>query len=183
MDRALISSIQSGSETAFRQVYDTFHQKLYGYFLQKTRSTDLSGELVQLTFIKLWRFRAHLNTDLEVSPQLFRIARTSMIDLLRQKAALRIVSLEVVPQPEIVEEPALLQGDDPLDAIRESISQLPPERRRIITWRLEGLTNSEIAHQLHISKKTVENQLNRALRDIRKFNTEASLVALILTLY
>lgn len=184
MDRASISSIQSGSETAFRRVYDEFHQKLYSYFLHKTKSGDTSGELVQLTFIKLWRFRGNLDPVVELSPQIFRIARTSLIDLLRKNAAARYVSLELVALPEIPEEPeVLLQENDPLDAIRETIAQLPPERRKIITWRLEGLSNTEIAHQLSISKKTVENQLNRALRDIRKLNAEASLVALVLALY
>ncbi len=61
MDRALINSIRKGDELVFRQAYDLFHEKLYAYFLQKTKSDDISEELVQLTFIKLWRYRHKLN--------------------------------------------------------------------------------------------------------------------------
>jgi len=41
-------------------------------------------------------------------------------------------------------------------------------QRRIVAFRLEGMTNKEIAGQMAISKKTVENQVNRAIREIRK---------------
>lgn len=46
---------------------------------------------------------------------------------------------------------------------------MPSERRRIFYMsRYEGLTNSEIASRLGISKKTVENQINRALKELKK---------------
>ncbi len=51
-------------------------------------------------------------------------------------------------------------------------------QRKIVVFRLEGMTNKEIAGQMAISKKTVENQVNRAIREIRK-NTEISLVILV----
>lgn len=180
MDRALINSIQDGNELAFRQAYDLFHEKLYSYFLHKTKSADVSEELVQLTFIKLWRFRNKLNTGLPLSRQLFRIAKTNLIDILRRHAASRTIPLQAIEQTDIPEENISLPIDEhKLTIVLESLVHLPPMRRRIISFRLEGLSNKEIADCLSISKKTVENQVNRAVRDIRKMSEHASLFIII----
>ncbi len=50
-----------------------------------------------------------------------------------------------------------------------TVTKMPDQRRRIYNMsRVEGLKNDEIAEKLHISKKTVENHLNMALKEIRK---------------
>lgn len=179
MAAVLISALQQGSETAFRELFQSLHEKLYFFFLQKTRSVAASEELVQLTFIKIWRFRQTLDTELPVSQQLFRIGRTCMIDWLRSEAANRTVPLETIPSPIIPETPAVLHEEDPLEVLQETLAALPPMRRKIITCRLQGLTNKEIADQLAISRKTVENQVNRAVRDIRRFHAQATFLALV----
>jgi RNA polymerase sigma factor (sigma-70 family) len=181
MDRALINSIREGDELVFRQAYDLFHEKLYAYFLLKTKSDDISEELVQLTFIKLWRYRHKLNAELPLSWQLFRIAKTSLIDILRSHAANRTVSFQVIEQTDIPEDVPLYPADDhKLTAMMDSLAHLSPMRRRIIGFRLEGLSNKEIADCLSISKKTVENQINRAVREIRKMNEYISLFVLLI---
>ena len=51
-----------------------------------------------------------------------------------------------------------------------SIRQLPPKCRDVFTMsKINGLTYSEIANELGISPKTVENQMGRALRLLREF--------------
>lgn len=181
MDRALINSIREGDELVFRHAYDLFHEKLYGYFLHKSRSVDISEELVQLSFIKLWRYRNKLNPELPFSWQLFRIAKTSLIDILRRHAAQRTVPFQVIEGADIAEASSLAPAEDhKLTALLESLVHLPPMRRRIIHFRLEGLSNQEIAESLSISKKTVENQINRAVREIRKMNGSLTVFALLL---
>lgn len=49
-----------------------------------------------------------------------------------------------------------------------TVSNMPPQRQKIYRLsREQGLTNEEIANQMGVKKKTVENHLNLALRDIR----------------
>jgi RNA polymerase sigma-70 factor (ECF subfamily) len=53
--------------------------------------------------------------------------------------------------------------------IRQSIDELPPERRKVFVMsRYEGLKYKEIAEQLNISIKTVENQMSKALIFMRE---------------
>jgi RNA polymerase sigma factor (sigma-70 family) len=171
MDTALIISLQNGSEERFKEVYYSYHKKLYFYFLKKTGSASLSQDLIQETFIKLWRYRLTLKTDLSVSLQLFRIARTVAIDLLRRNARNRVDS---VPTAHIIElsdgmrESPFAEVSPVITKIRSSLSLLPPVRRKIIEQKLEGFSNPEIASNLSISQKTVENHLNKAFHQLKR---------------
>lgn len=56
--------------------------------------------------------------------------------------------------------------------IEMTVSQMPAQRKRIyILSRNCGISNSDIATQLNISKKTVENQLSLALKELRNVIT------------
>lgn len=177
-DLVMITDIRSGCEKAFLLVYRQFHEKLYFYFLQKTRSVEVSEELVQLTYIKLWQYRLNLNIELPISQQVFRIAKTTLIDVLRKRAANRLISIDNVTQLDVVDEEATLHNEHQVSLVQESLNYLPPMQRKIVAFRLEGMTNKEIAGQMAISKKTVENQVNRAIREIRK-KTGMSVVLLL----
>lgn len=168
MDSISISAIREGSEAAFEAVYHAFHQKLYAYFLKKTGAEAISKELVQQSFIKLWRFRKNLNEELSLSIQLFRIAKTVAIDLLRKEARNRAVPVDdhfISEIPVAAKEEMLY---DKIHLVKNELRHLSPMRRKIMEYRLEGFSNSEIASSMAVSKKTVENQINKAIHDIRK---------------
>jgi RNA polymerase sigma-70 factor (ECF subfamily) len=153
-----------------RRYYD-YHKNLYFYFLKKTKSASLSQDLVQETFIKLWRYRLTLKTELPVSLQLFRIARTVAIDLLRRNARNRVVSVtteHIVELSDRMNEPPAAEVSPVIIKLRSGLSFLPPVRRKVIEQKLEGFSNSEIASNLAISQKTVENHLNKAFHQLKK---------------
>lgn len=177
-----ISAIRNGSEAAFEEAYHAFHQKLYAYFLKKTGSASVSEELVQVSFVKLWQFRHTLSDDFPLSLQLFRIAKTSVIDVLRKEARNRVVAVSETRMHNI---PAAAAEDlvhDRLLQVKKASQHLPPIRRKIIESRLAGLSNQEIALHLSVSRKTVENQINKAVRDIRK-NIDVPLIVISVTLH
>src|SRR4051794_15472122 len=135
MDITIACNLKKGCDTAFRKVYDDYHQKLYSYFLKKTNCAYTSQELLQVTFIKLWRFRQNLDLQLPFSQQLFRIAKTCFIDYLRAKAKDRII---VVPSDQLAGIPEQLFSSDPLHdllaSVRLRLSRLSPVRRKIIEY-------------------------------------------------
>lgn len=184
MEDALIHSLQQDSEGAYKGVYDEYHPKLYSYFLKKTRSASVSQDLVQETFIKLWRFRKGLNPELPLSLQIFRMARTTVVDLLRQNARNRVDAVPFTHIADIADAlPAIHTESNEttpaLALLQQTLSRLSPMRRKILEQRLEGFSNHEIAANLSISKKTVENQINRAFQEIKK-HADVPLAILIL---
>ncbi|HTF27688.1 MAG TPA: RNA polymerase sigma factor [Flavitalea sp.] len=181
-DTYLIAQIQKSNEAIFTLAYQQYHARLYFYFLKKTQSESTGADLVKTTFIKCWRFREQLNPEISFSLQLFRIAKTTFIDLLRQKARERLVSLEACNSVnDIVDEPAATHPY--LDQVKATLDKISPERSKIIQFRLQGLTNPEIAQHLGISKKTVENQLNKAVKEIRCHLTSSPGIAVLFFLF
>jgi len=164
-----IADIKHGNEDTFKRVYDIYHPKLFYFFLKNTRSEDITLELIQETFIKLWRFRSNLDEDMPISRQIFRIARTTLIDILRKKAKERkvFVSVSQEAKEEVENTHTESYSHQYLDKIKCLIAQLPAGQKKIVEYKMEGLSNSEIADQLSISKKTVENQVNKAFQMIR----------------
>lgn len=163
-----ITAIRSGTTAAFEEVYHQFHEKLYFYFLKRTNDADVATELVQLTFIKLWRYRTSLSEDLPLSQQLFRIARTTLIDVLRRKAQVRSFPVAIDQLPELPDTSRVAQERETLDQVHRAMENLSPERKKIIQYRISGFTNREIAAHLSISLKTVENQVNRAIKQLKE---------------
>ncbi|MBS0029220.1 RNA polymerase sigma factor [Chitinophaga sp. 22321] len=171
--------IQPGSAAVFEKMYYEFHEKLYYYFLKRTGSADITQELVQLTFIKAWRYFDHFDENIPVARQLFRIARTTLIDVLRQKAQQRSVPVDPeMPSAEPDMSTGLIYRDN-MQLIHRAMESLPAERKRIFQYRINGLTNKEIAEELSLSVKTVENQVNRAIKQIREVLVLLCIISLL----
>ena len=169
MDNVL-HHIKKGDIATFKAVYQHYHSKLYFYALKHTQSAYLAEETVQITFIKLWEDRDHLASDIDLSRQIFRIAKCAMIDLLRKESR-RHKHTDALAD-ELAGLPAGL-SDDPLKKedlrqVYDTIEQMAPVRKRVFKLsRFEGLAHKEIAEQLSISPKTVENHIGRAIRQLK----------------
>ncbi|SEA49597.1 RNA polymerase sigma-70 factor, ECF subfamily [Arachidicoccus rhizosphaerae] len=172
MDTLLVK-IKAGDNLAFNEVFYGYSGKLYGFLYHKTQSAYLANEITQLTFIKLWRYRENLNTDLKLSTQIFQIAKTLMIDELRREGR----SKEQLEQYKVVDNifnTHISSGYDVLDEkdtrqiINQAVKQLPPVRQKVFKLsREEALSHKEISEALSISVKTVDKHIQLALRYIK----------------
>jgi RNA polymerase sigma factor (sigma-70 family) len=181
MQTDIIPGLINSCEYSFETVYYTYRDKLYFYFLKKTKDESVCKDLVQEVFIKLWRYRKSLRPDLDLSIQVFRIAKTTLIDVLRKHASQRTISvpenaLHHIAEPATNGEP----DNERVVYLHREIKMLPPVRKQILQYRLQGFSNQEIAVKLSISKKTVENQLNRAFHDIKKNADMPALMAILI---
>ncbi|GAA0533368.1 RNA polymerase sigma factor [Chitinophaga japonensis] len=167
----LLDRIRHDDETAFADFFDRYHTHLFFFLRKKTGSDFLAEELVQLTFIKLWNHRRHLAPDIDLPIQLFRIARTTLIDKLRTEAVASKRMHVIREQLETVTETSsLYEEKEVMERLQLAIDRLPPVRRTIFRMsRLEGLTYKEIAHRLQISPRTVEHQVSHAVRQLQEW--------------
>ena len=163
-----IDFLRKGMEEAFENVFNHFHQKLYFFFLKHGGDRHLAEELVQITFVKLWQHREKLSYEHTLSEQVFRIAKTSMIDAFR-KANSEQQALQVIRGQQ--SETSLDTEDliDLTDQLEKGIHAMPPVQQKVfLLSRYEGLSNKEIAHHLSISPKTVERHITKALHLLRR---------------
>lgn len=181
---SLILKIKTDDIKAFEEVFNTYHRKLYYYVLSKTQSDFQAEEIVQLTFIKLWKYRASLSEDVPLSAQLFRIAKTVLIDEFRKESVSTNykLHLETGRDYDLNTAPSNLFRNDVIMRLQYLLQKMPPIRRKIFELsRFEELSHKEIASRLSISPKTVENHINLSLRFLKKHLT-LSILAFMMAL-
>ncbi len=166
----IIEALQCGDTFVFREVFETYHRKLYQNIFSKTRSAYLAEEVVQLTFIKFWEYRSRISQEYALSTQLYRIAATTLVDMLRKQYAddkkLKARIAAGVPISEAAGK--MVDEKDFQATLRRAMEVLPGVRRRAFEMnKLEGMTYREIAAALSISEKAVENHIYKATRQVR----------------
>jgi RNA polymerase sigma-70 factor (family 1) len=164
-----IADIRSGDEAVFTRLFDAYYAKVYHYMLKKTRSPYMAREVAQLTFIKLWQFRHTLSEEHTLDGQLFRIASGSLIDHLRAENTRRkhVLLLARDAKADVLDPASLsLESSNYLKSLTDT---LPPVRKKVfLLSRVHGHTHREIAEQLSISIKTVEDHMMKAMRHLRQ---------------
>lgn len=171
------------SEIAFKQLYDRYKNRIYGYALTITHSTHAAEEITQELFIKLWTNRESLDNIDNIEHYIFTMARNRTLNYLRKAAndAQLLAHLRgaMVFANNEVEDYVII--DDYKAIVEKAINQLSPQRRMVFRLsRYEGLKMEEIAQQLHLSRNTVKNHLAAALRFIRTYLARHGVTFLLL---
>lgn len=169
----LILALKNSDHDAFHHFYDDWYKRVYSYFVLKTKTSDLAKELTQETFIRFWKFRESLSVEISLEAQLFQNARMVYIDELRRESKVK-KHFEDVDLSNL----QIFNGEDfaghleNQDMVRFYLSQLPPVRKKVfVLYRIYGYSYKEIASELSISTKTVENHLSKALKQLRSVST------------
>lgn len=164
-----LAAIREGDHTAFVEVYELMHARLFRFFLKRTFLPETAKELTQQCFIRLWQYRHTLSGDHALEKQIFIIARSLLINHIKKEATQR--KLKVIAGKAFEEEavPARDTFYERASDLNAAIETLPPVRKRVIILKtFHGCSNKEIAQQLQISVKTVEDHVTKAFRHIRQ---------------
>ena len=178
-----IASIKLGNTKVFTELFCFYEPKLKACFYSKVKSEYLVNEIVQVTFVKLWRYREHLTEDVKLSTQIFQIAKTSMIDELRKDSRVKI-KMQAIRDSNYYHNNTLiadfrLEEKEVNAQLRSAVDQLPPIRKQVfLLSRENNLSNKEISAKLRISVKTVNKHIQLALRQIKPFLFPTSILIL-----
>ena len=168
-ENALLLRMAEGDTAAFRRVFDEYYPKVRVFFSRFVLSDDDAKDLAQNVFVKLWTMRSALREVRSFGAYLFRMCRNAAIDYGR-KHNVRVDLEEDYAETYPLDEEYFAR--ETRSRMESRIAAMPEKRRRVVTLsRLEGMSNEEIALKLGISKKTVENHLNAALRELRKITS------------
>ncbi|MBC9796557.1 RNA polymerase sigma factor [Sinomicrobium weinanense] len=177
-----ISDIRAGSEAAYRSVYLYYYDRLCVYVLNFTSDREVAEDVVQEVFLKLWTRRKELKPEGSLNGYLYTLAYHEFVNAFRQNKQ-RDKELEAFRLKSLSE---LLEGNEDafqrkLEQVKKAIEELPPRCKEIfILNKQHGMRHKEIAAQLDISVKTVENQVGKAMAQLRKKVTSDSLMLLFL---
>ena len=163
-----LQKLALGDHEAFRSLFMKYYPKMKYFIAHIVKSEEIAEELTQDIFEKIWRNRAELTNIQSFSSYLYRISKNIAINHLRRK----YVERTYIENYNIDLDFSL---EDQLDAnelrllILLEVDKMPEQRKKIFMMsRFQNIKNDEIAQNLNITKKTVENHLNMALKQIRK---------------
>lgn len=165
----LVRGLAKGNLLAFNTLYGHYSGRLYRFSYGYLKSDVESEELVQEVFIKIWETRSKLKSYFSFKSYIFTIAINIIRKHFKSKAYIsRYFESEVYNDFDI-QTSEKITYDSLLQYIKNLVETMPERRREIFQKsRFEGQSIKEIAEELNISHKTIENQLTEALRFIRK---------------
>lgn len=172
MEIDTLTALKEGDVKAFDCIFVSYFGKVRCFINGLLKSEADAEDLAQDIFIKLWTNRGLLDPQKSVNALLYTMARNAAFNFLKHKLVLDNYTsdnsrIDTTLLPDTPEE--ILYAKEIELLIEMTVCRMPEQRRRIYRLsRNEAIPNEEIALQLHVTKKTVENQLSLALQDIRK---------------
>ncbi|MCI9844598.1 RNA polymerase sigma factor [Flavobacterium pectinovorum] len=165
----IIEQIKKGNEEVFKFVFESLYDKLVIYIISKTNDRDISEDIVQSVFSSIWEKRNAINITYSLKSYLYKACYNEAIDHFRLEKKKNSLS-EKLSREVYEEDTPDDQKENLLQKLEAAINSLPKKCREIlILHKLKGFKYSEIAHQLNISIKTVQNQLFKAYKVLKEY--------------
>jgi len=177
----LMRRAASGEDAAFESLVRHFEGMVYSFALQSLRRREDAEDATQEVFLKLWRTLGTWRDEASVKTYIMRIARNTVIDMIRRRNSRPTDSLTV--EDDDGEESQLDIADtdtssnpaadyarrEQIAEVRRAIDELEPEHREIIILRdINGLSYAEIAEATGLYPGTVKSRLSRAREKLKE---------------
>ncbi|MFN3485433.1 MAG: RNA polymerase sigma factor [Planctomycetota bacterium] len=162
----LMLRVKAGDPAALEELYRLYERPLFSYLYRLSGNRTRAEDLLQETFLRVWRSAARYTPSAKVSTYLFHIAHNLFAN---EAARLRPASLPAPPDPETRSDPAAdLERRNTHSAVLQALRTLPEgERACLLLSEYQGLSYSEIAEILDIPVGTVKSRIFNALRRLR----------------
>ena len=165
----LLDLLSKNDELAFTELYSRYWKKLFAVAYNRLKEIQSAEDIVHDVFVSLWANRGKSEVDslenyLATATKYMVLAKIKKIQKERkytnEPLQVRVVDLPIESS---------LHYKRILEIIKAEVERLPEKCRIIFKYsRDEGMPVRMIAHKLDISPKTVENQLNKALKQLKR---------------
>ena len=167
----IINLLKEDNEKAIDLLFDNYYSYLCNIVLRVINDENFAEDIVQEMFMDIWKKRHELNIQMSLRAYLRRAAVNRSLNHLRKQKMKFEDSEEATLsiETEIEDGQASLEREELEQRIFQCIDALPSKCKIVFSLsRFEGMSYQEIADQLNISVKTVENQISKALKLLRK---------------
>ena len=162
------------NSVVLESLFATFYPTLSAFCAKYVKDKDISRDIVQDIFLTVWENRSKIDFSTPLHSYLLKLAHNQCINYLEHlkvknkyidATKLKLMEMEV-GYDDLFDK---LVADAIQEQIEKTVEQLPAQCRDIFRKsRYEGMTHAEIAKELDISLRTVETQIYRALKTLKK---------------
>ena len=151
----------------FKMIYDTHFDDLRRYLIYRSGDQDLSGDIAQNVFMKVWTKKIEIASG-NIKSLLFKMATDEFISHIRrrkvEKEYTESIDLRLIREPD--------NNDDLLEKkvlFQKALNQLPEKQKTALLMnKMQGLTYKEIAEVLNLSQKAIEKRIGLALKALKQ---------------
>lgn len=167
-DAVLLRRVADGD----RQALETLYSRHAGWLLirlgRRCADPHLVDEVVQDTFVAVWRSAAKYTGRGEVAAWIWGIGVRRLVDAVRRTPSTTLVAEPPEPSLELSAEERVLLGVQYGD-LAGALDRLSPELRAVVqSTVLDGLTTAEAGRLLGIPQGTVKTRMKRAREQLRE---------------
>ena len=168
-DEDLIELLQTDSDKAIDLIFRQYYKICHLSAIRIVKDEHIAEDIVQEVFLELWKKRGRHIINTALKAYLRRSVVNRSLNYIRD-LKIKFDEEDKIPNISSKEQGALkgLETDELEVKINEAINKLPERCRVVFTLsRFEDMSYQQIADELHISIKTVENQISKALKLLR----------------
>lgn len=171
-DSTVITLLQQGNEKAFERLFKDHFKSLHAYAYTFLKDNEMAEEIVQNVFCRIWEKRDQLKTDGSLKSYLYRSVHNESLNYIKHQKVKANFGVYYAGQMEHSEEQqqasVKVMTTELQQHITAAMNELPQQCRTIFQLsRFEQLKYQQIADQMGLSVKTIENQMGKALRLMR----------------
>lgn len=180
-EEALVSLLQSKDERGFSILYDNYSSALYGVVLKIVRSEEVADDVMQDSFVKIWRnIEGYNRTKGTLFTWILNVARNTAIDRIRsQEFQNSQKNHDLDDHVNFIDSQGGSQFDIDAIGVKKVIENLRPEHQQIIDLLyFQGYTQAEVAEEFGIPLGTVKTRVKSAIVQLRQYFIELGLIFL-----
>ena len=176
MDKDLtVNRAQAGDETALAEIFNEFHNKVYYFAVNHVKSAQDAEDVVQNTFIEVFKSIGSLQDAKALQSWIFTIAHRQVVAYYRKNEKLpQSDGQDVSEATDITDDDSeflpgnVLENDELKSAVMEIILSLPQSQKTaILLYYYEEMGLKEIAQIEDCSEGTIKSRLNYARKYIK----------------
>jgi RNA polymerase sigma-70 factor, ECF subfamily len=179
IEQEILDGIKARNQKAFGYLVRLYFQPLLLFGQTITHDPELSREIIQDVFLKIWNSNDTLHITTSLKSYLYRMVHNRSLDYLReknQKKKIKISSYDDLSMRQkvfTIEDPQsffdLVFSEQTEKELQKAIGDLPGQCREIfLLCRYEQMTYAEIAAKLNLSPSTVKTQMVRAIMKLKE---------------
>ncbi|AYL94174.1 RNA polymerase sigma-70 factor [Mucilaginibacter celer] len=167
-DVQLIGLLKADDEAALTIIYKRYWASLFSAAYNILKDRQACEDIIQELFIKLWDCRAEVEISVSLKAYLYASVRYGVYRQIKTGSVRSEIFDDLIERLHTPTTHGSIEHKELLLQINRVIDTLPDKCREVYKLsREECLSHKQIAMQLNISTKTVENHLTKALRELR----------------
>lgn len=185
-ENKILLSLIEGEEWALDKLYLKHVQSLYAFVLKTAKSPSLSEDVVQDVFVKIWENRSQIDPDKPFKPYLYTIARNHLLNLLKRAQHETVILQEIKRYTPFAENVTDLATEykESHTILQHALNQLGPKCREVfVRCKLDGLSYKKVAEEMGITEGTVNSQIVKATKAIKKHFSVRNISILLFALF